>query len=80
VTGPERVHLRVVGGRPTAEEVAALSVALSAAARARAAGAAADRPAGGGRAPVGGWAWRGRLLRTPLAHGPDAWRRSALPS
>ena len=79
MTGAGRVHLRVVAGQPTADELAALTVALSLAARARAVRArAAARPAGG-RAPVGGWAWRGRLLRSPLAHGPDAWRRSSLP-
>jgi hypothetical protein len=80
VSGRERAHLRVVAGQPTAEELAALTVALAAAARARAARAAgAAGAAGGARAPVRGWAWRGRLLRSPLAHGPGAWRRSALP-
>jgi hypothetical protein len=74
VTGPGRAHLRVVAGQPTAEEVAALTVALSLAARAQAA-----RRSAGGREPVGGWASRGGLLRSPLAHGPDAWRRSARP-
>jgi hypothetical protein len=66
---------RVVRGRPSAEETAALTVVLVAAraARARAARLAATR------AP-GTWASHARALRAPAAPGPDAWRRSALPS
>jgi acyl-CoA carboxylase epsilon subunit len=62
--------LEVVAGQPTAEELAALTAALSAmlAARQR----AASR-----RQPAGGWADRSRLLRTPQRPGPQGWRRSA---
>jgi hypothetical protein len=65
---------RVVRGRPSAEETAALTVVLVAAraARARAARQAATR------AP-GTWASHARALRAQPAPGPDAWRRSALP-
>lgn len=70
----ERPPLRVVAGDPTAEEVAALTVAL-AAVRERAIRPAAD----GGRQAMGGWAQRRAMLRVPLARGPAAWRRSAFP-
>ena len=69
---------RVVAGHPTGEEVAALAVALLAvrAAGGRARPRAAPVPGAG---PATHWADRADLLRAPLAHGPGAWRRSALP-
>jgi Acyl-CoA carboxylase epsilon subunit len=72
VTGPEPL-LRVVRGQPTDEEAAALAVVLAA--------KLAARPARGRarRGSAGGWADRGRVLRTPLAPGPGAWRRAAGP-
>jgi len=68
--------LRVVRGEPTAEELAALVVVLTARA------AAAEPPARpqpawadpAGRLPV-----RRRPLPGPPRRGPDSWRRSALP-
>jgi hypothetical protein len=67
----DRPFLRVVRGEPTAEELAALVAVLSARA---AAGAAAARPR-----PRSAWAEPAARLRAPLAPGPAAWRRSALP-
>jgi hypothetical protein len=68
---------RVVRGRPSAEETAALTVVLVAAraARARAARAGADSTG-----TTGNWASHARALRAQTAPGPNAWRRSALPS
>ncbi|MEZ0077134.1 acyl-CoA carboxylase epsilon subunit [Planotetraspora sp. GP83] len=59
----------IVGGRPTAEELAALLTALAVMWK------SADGPA---PAPPGrhGWAVRHRALRTPLTAGPGAWRGS----
>jgi hypothetical protein len=67
---------RVVRGRPSAEETAALTVVLVAAraARARAARAGADSTG-----TTGNWASHARALRARTAPGPNAWRRSALP-
>ena len=65
--------LEVVAGDPSAEELAALTVALSAVLAAR--GGPAGRP---GRASPG-WADRSRMMGAPPAPGPDAWRRSARP-
>ncbi len=66
--------IRVVAGHPTHEELAALAAALTIkrAAAARAAAVPAPRPRSA-------WAGRGRLVREPVAAGPDGWRRSALP-
>jgi len=66
---------RVVRGRPSAEQTAALTVVLVAARAARARAARA-----GGTGSAGNWASRARALRARPAPGPDAWRRSALPS
>ncbi len=73
------VLLKVVRGDATAEETAALIAALATArAAVQRANAAAARP--GDRAnPRPGWRDRSRLLRAPIAHGPGAWRASALP-
>jgi Acyl-CoA carboxylase epsilon subunit len=65
--------LRVVAGDPSAEELAALTVALSAVLAAR--GGPALQP---GRA-ASGWADRSRMMGAPPSPGPDAWRRSAWP-
>jgi hypothetical protein len=63
--GPPR--LRVIRGDATPEEIAALVVAL----------ATRTAPAKRSVRPRGNW---GRpVLRAPLAHGPGAWRASALP-
>lgn len=70
---PQRAPaLRVVSGQPTADELAAVVVVL---------GAASARARGGpAAAPLRSqWAARSRLLRTPVAAGPGAWRASALP-
>jgi hypothetical protein len=70
--------LEVVAGHPSADELAALTVALAAAL------AAGDRLAGPGEAGRGGgasfaWADRAAMVSAPLMPGPDAWRRSARP-
>jgi Acyl-CoA carboxylase epsilon subunit len=65
--------LKVVAGDPSAEELAALTVALSAVLAAR--GGPAVRP---GRA-ASGWADRSRMMGAPPSPGPDAWRRSTWP-
>jgi len=67
--------LRVVAGRPSAEELAALTVALSAVLAARGGPAQAGLPA----RPSPGWADRSRMMGAPPMPGPDAWRRSARP-
>jgi len=66
--GGDRPRLRVIRGDATPEEIAALVVAL------------ATRTAAPARPPVRPRAnWRRPVLRAPLAHGPGAWRASALP-
>jgi acyl-CoA carboxylase epsilon subunit len=70
--------LEVVAGHPSADELAALTVALAAAL------AAGDRLAVPGEAGRGGgassaWADRAAMVSAPLMPGPDAWRRSARP-
>jgi hypothetical protein len=70
--------LEVVAGHPSADELAALTVALAAAL------AAGDRLAGaGGAGRRGGapsvWADRAAMVGAALMPGPDAWRRSARP-
>jgi Acyl-CoA carboxylase epsilon subunit len=70
--------LEVVAGHPSADELAALTVALAAAL------AAGDRRAGPGEAGRRGgassvWADRAAMVNAPLMPGPDAWRRSARP-
>jgi hypothetical protein len=66
----DRPFLRIVRGEPTAQELAALVAVL--AARAAAGSAAGPRPRSVWADPAG-------RLRVPLAPGPSAWRRSALP-
>jgi hypothetical protein len=60
--------LHIVRGNPTPEEIAAVTVVLTAV-------AAAEKPA----PKPGRWADPAHRLRTPLQPGPDAWVRSALP-
>ena len=57
--------LRVVRGEPTAEELAALTVVVAALSQRR----PRSRPT-----PVGAWASRADLVRTPLQPGPGGWR------
>ena len=73
MTGAEapRPLLRVVRGEPTAEELAALTVVLTA----RVAAAAAPTPT----PPRSEWRNRAPLARRPLHPGRDAWRASARP-
>ena len=69
--------LEVVAGHPSADELAALTVALAAAL------AAGDRLAGLGQPGRAGtssvWADRAAMVGAPLTPGPGAWRRSARP-
>jgi hypothetical protein len=85
----DRTGLRVVRGDATPEEIAALVAVVTA--RARRAAAARDRAAGpagfrgsagsggGGTGHPSAWADRSRAMRTPLPHGPGAWRAAARP-
>jgi hypothetical protein len=63
--------LAVTRGAPTAEELAALVVALASRPAARPGGGRAGRPSE--------WAAKTRTLRAPVHRGPGAWRASALP-
>ena len=57
--------LRVVRGEPSAEELAALTVVVTALSQRR----PRRRPT-----PVGAWASRADTVRTPLQVGPGGWR------
>jgi acyl-CoA carboxylase epsilon subunit len=73
--------LRVVRGKASAEETAALVAAL-AIARVAARRAVLAEKEGRGRANGrirSGWGGSGPLSSTPLRHGPGAWRASGLP-
>jgi Acyl-CoA carboxylase epsilon subunit len=63
--------LAVTRGTPTAEELAAVVVALASRPAARASGGRGGRPSE--------WAARTRTLRATVHPGPGAWRASALP-
>jgi hypothetical protein len=65
--------LKVVAGHPSAEELAALTVALSAVLAAR------GGPAGGPGRAASGWGDRSTMMGAALRPGRDAWRRSARP-
>jgi len=65
--------LEVVAGDPSAEELAALTVALAAALGAH------GGPAGGPGRSSPGWADRSAMMDAPPRPGPGAWRRSARP-
>jgi hypothetical protein len=64
--------LAIVGGNPSAEQIAAVVTVLSA----RLKPADATRA---GQATRSRWSARSRQLRAPLLRGPGAWRASALP-
>ncbi len=64
--------IRVVAGRPTPAEIAALVAVLSAA------GAGGDGDGGGGRSGSA-WSSPGGRMRHTHHHGYGAWRGSALP-
>jgi hypothetical protein len=66
----EPAPIRLVRGQASPEEVAALVAVLAATA------GSGEDPAPRHRSV---WASRDRLVRAPLAHGPGAWRASALP-
>jgi len=68
---PVAPFLHVVSGDPSPEELAALIAVIAARS-----GTADD--ASGASAPSA-WTDRSRGLRTPLHHGPGAWRASAFP-
>jgi len=70
--------LEVVAGHPSAEELAALTVALSAVLAARSGPGGRERAGQPGRA-ASGWADRSRMMAAPPRPGRDAWRRSARP-
>jgi Acyl-CoA carboxylase epsilon subunit len=67
---PDAPPLRLVRGRATPEELAALVAVLAAAGG----GTEPRRPA-----PISQWADRQRLARVPLSPGPGGWRASAFP-
>jgi hypothetical protein len=71
-------RLRVVRGRATEEETAAVVTVLMArlASRERAAAAARSRGAQQARSA---WCDKSSLLRSPVTPGPGAWRASAMP-
>jgi hypothetical protein len=70
-TVSDQPHLRLVRGEPTAEELAALVAVL----------AARSRPAAPAARPIRStWADPAHRLRVAGRPGPNAWRRSALPS
>ena len=68
-TAPARPLLTVVRGEPTPEQLAALIAVVGA----RAAGSGEQAP------PPSRPLWNRPQLRTPLTHGPGAWRASGLP-
>ncbi|HEU5268870.1 MAG TPA: acyl-CoA carboxylase subunit epsilon [Jatrophihabitans sp.] len=65
---PDRPVLRVVRGEPTPEELAAVTVVLTALAR------RGPKPAA---PPAGGWSDLSLRIRRIPAPGPGAWRNSA---
>lgn len=70
---PDAAQPDVIAGHPSPEEVAAITVALSAVL------AASRRSAQRRERDTTVWAGRSRTLTAPPAPGPDAWRRSARP-
>jgi hypothetical protein len=69
----ERPLFSVLSGRPSAEELAALTAVVAAKLAARQRAAAAQAAAGPARSA---WLDRAALTRAPLRPGPGAWRRS----
>ncbi|MGN6089662.1 MAG: acyl-CoA carboxylase epsilon subunit [Actinomycetes bacterium] len=74
---PSTPLLHVVGGRPSAAELAAV-VAVLAVQGAKASGATAGNHELR-RSPVSGWSDHRRRLRVGLTTSSDGWRRSAWP-
>jgi Acyl-CoA carboxylase epsilon subunit len=74
-TGPSTATLRIVAGRPTPEEAAAVTVVLTAVLSGATAG---TQPGGDGHRST--WSARSRLLRPAVSAGPGAWRASGLPA
>lgn len=68
---PGRPVLRIVRGEPDEAELAALAAVVAGL-------ASGERPEPAPE-PRSAWADRASLMRRPLAHGPGAWRASALP-
>ncbi|MEV4319325.1 acyl-CoA carboxylase subunit epsilon [Actinocrispum sp. NPDC049592] len=66
----DRPLLRIVRGTPDDVELAALTAVI--AALPGEAGTPAEKP-------KSAWADPSRRMRTPLAHGPGAWRASGMP-
>jgi len=73
----ERPLFSVLSGRPSAEELAALTAVVAAKLAARQRAAAAQEAAGPARSA---WLDRAALTRAPLRPGPGAWRRSGRPA
>jgi hypothetical protein len=73
----ERPLFSVLSGRPSAEELAALTAVVAAKLAARQRAAAAQATAGPARSA---WLDRAALTRAPLRPGPGAWRRSGRPA
>jgi hypothetical protein len=69
--------LEIVAGHPSAEELAALTVALAAVLATHGDPAVAGPGGRSGRAS--GWADRSRMMRFPPGPAPGVWRRSARP-
>ena len=68
----ERPPLRLVRGDATPEEIAALVAVLAAA-------SGGDEAADSGPPRTSRWGDPAGRVRPPVAHGPGAWRGSALP-
>lgn len=81
MTEPDTPVLRVVRGRATDDEVAAVVTVVMARVAAEREAAAAARSGGAGRGTRGRSAWRDRssVLRRPVTPGPGGWRKSSLP-
>jgi hypothetical protein len=72
--------LRVVRGKASAEETAALVAALAIARVAARRAALAEEARGQANGHTrSGWGGSAALSSTPLRHGPGAWRASGLP-
>ncbi len=70
----------IIAGDPSAEEIAAVTVALTARLTAGAEHRATARRGAATRTTrKGGWADRSRALRLPVSHGSGAWRASGRP-
>ena len=72
---PQPPFLRVVRGKPTPEELAAVTIVLAARVRAVAAAAGQANDASG----CSNWSARSRLMRESVSPSPGGWKRSALP-